>query len=165
MEIREAKPADIPAIVALNDEVHGIHVRLFPAVFKPTDPAALAEWFGEWLNDAKTKILVASVDGGLQGYLTLRKEERPAHVFVEERRCAYIDQVCVTENSRRQGVFRAMLAEAEQVARQWGMSRLELDVWSENTAAKQAFSRCGFQTYNEKMKLALDGPDLGECLA
>jgi len=156
MKIREAVAADIPAIVSLNDEVHGIHVRLFPEVFKPIDPAALAEWFGDWLGDEDKRILVAEDDGSLVAYLTLRKEERPAHLFAKSRQCAYIDQVCVTEGRRGQGIFQALLNQARNVARGWGMSRLELDVWSENMAAKNAFMRSGFRPYFEKMKLLID---------
>lgn len=155
MKIRKAIAADIPAIVALNDEVHDIHVRLFPDFFQPTDPAALAEWFGEWLDNQEKMVLVAEDDGGLVAYLTLRKDERPAHLFVLSRRCAYIDQVCVTERRRGQGIFQALLDEARDVAQGWGMSRLELDVWAENTEAKNTFIRCGFRTYNEKMKLSI----------
>jgi GNAT superfamily N-acetyltransferase len=156
MKIRTAVPADIPAIVSLNGEVHGIHVRLFPEVFKPIDPAALAEWFGDWLDDDNKMILVAEDENDLVAYLILRKEERPAHLFAKSRRCAYIDQVCVTEGRRGQGIFQALLGQARHVARAWGMSRLELDVWSDNTAARDAFIRCGFKPYFEKMKLVID---------
>ena len=97
MNIRAAGKADIKEIVALNDEVHDIHVRLFPDVFKPTDPAALSEWFASWIDDEDTIILVAEDAGGLVAYLTLRKELRPAHLYAYGRRCAYIDGVCVTE--------------------------------------------------------------------
>ena len=121
----------------------------------------MAERYAEWLADDGRAILVAEDEGVLLAYLTLRKLERPPHLLVHSRRCVYIDEACVTEKRRGQGLFRALLAEAKQIARQWGMSRLELDVWSENTAAKAAFRRCGFETYNEKMKLALDEPDAG----
>jgi GNAT superfamily N-acetyltransferase len=156
MKIRKAVRNDIPALVALNDEVHDIHVRLFPDVFRPTEPAALAEWFGGWLDDDNRTILVAEDATGLLAFLSLRKEERPAHLFARDRRWAHIDGVCVTEGRRGQGIFQALLKEARAVARQWGMSRLELNVWSDNAAAKSAFIRCGFQTYNERMKLSLD---------
>ena len=155
MNIREASKTDIASLMALNDEVHAIHVRLFPDVFKLTDPAALSEWFRSWLDDDKTTILVAEDADGLAAYLTLRKEERPAHLFVHCRKCAYIDQVCVTEQYRGKGVFRLLLNAARNVAREWGLPRLELDVWSENEQAKAAFVRCGFQTYIEKMKLTI----------
>jgi GNAT superfamily N-acetyltransferase len=156
MIVRAAKRSDIPAIVALNAEVHDIHLQLFPDIFKPTEPAAMAERYSEWLSVDGQAILVVEDDGVVLAYLTLRKQERPGHILVQERKCVYIDEACVTEKRRGQGLFGALLAEAKQVARQWGMSRLELDVWSENTAAKRAFRQCGFQTYNEKMKLILD---------
>lgn len=156
MKIREAGQADIPTIVSLNGEVHGIHVRLFPDVFEPTEPTALAEWFSRWLDNDDKLVLAAEDASGLVAYLTLRRDERPGHLFVKDRKCAYIDQVCVTEGRRGQGIFQALLDEARNVARKWGMTHLELDVWSDNSAAKNAFSHCGFQTYLEKMKLPID---------
>jgi GNAT superfamily N-acetyltransferase len=158
MKVRQAAPADIPALVALNDEVHSLHVRLSPDVYKPIDPAAAAEWFSGRLEDGGETILVAEDASGVVGYLSMRKEERPAHLFAYSRRCAYIDQVCVTEQRRGQGIFQALLSQAGDVARQWDMSRLELGVWTDNTPAKNAFLRCGFRTYSERMKLALDEP-------
>jgi GNAT superfamily N-acetyltransferase len=89
-------------------------------------------------------------------YLSLHQDERPAHLFVHGCQCATIDQVCVTEGRRGQGIFRALLNEARNVARAWGMSRLELGVWADNTTARNAFIRCGFQTYYEKMRLPVD---------
>ena len=78
MIVREATPADIPAIVALNAEVHDIHLRLFSDIFKPIDPAALADWYHACLNDEKMVILVAEEGNEVVAHLIMRKQERPA---------------------------------------------------------------------------------------
>ena len=50
-----------------------------------------------------------------------------------------------------EGIARALIEEAKHRAMHKGMSRLELDVWSENKEAKAAFQALGFTTFNEKM--------------
>ena len=49
-----------------------------------------------------------------------------------------------------------ILKEAEAVVGDWGFSKIELSVWSENTEAKKAFQRSGFKTYSEKMGMEID---------
>jgi ribosomal protein S18 acetylase RimI-like enzyme len=85
----------------------------------------------------------------------MRLVEDDSHEFCHARKCAYVDQICVTAEYRNRGIARGLIEEAKRRARQEGMAKLELDVWSENGKAKAAFHALGFTTYNEKMALEL----------
>jgi ribosomal protein S18 acetylase RimI-like enzyme len=89
------------------------------------------------------------------GYLVLLDVTRKPNLYSQERAFAYVDQICVAQGSRGQGVGRALIARAADRARELGRDRLELDVWSDNQRAKSAFQALGFRTYTEKMKLEL----------
>lgn len=154
--IRKADSADISNLVILNSQVQNIHVKLFPEVFKITDTRLMEEWFSGILGSDNTCVLIAVENGTALGYMTVRKRHKPEHIFKKETRCAYIDQVCIHHNHRKKGIFKALLEKAAEEAALWGMNRLELDVWTDNSVAVKSFERSGFKAYNQKMFLSLD---------
>ena len=155
MKIRDAVADDLDVLMVLNKEVHTIHVSLFPDVFRNTDASALRDWFRGRLSDAATAVLLGIEDDHVVAYLIVRMVKRDADVFSHGRSCAYIDHVCVTAEYRNRGIARALIEETKRRAKQEGISRLELDVWSENKEARAAYHALGFTTYNEKMALEI----------
>ncbi len=154
--IRKADSGDIPNLVMLNSQVQNLHVKLFPEVFKVTDIRFLEEWFSDILGRDNTCVLIAVENETVLGYMTVRKLHKPEHLFKNETSCAYIDQVCIHHDHRRKGVFKALLEKAAEEAALWGMNKLELDVWTDNSVAVKSFEKCGFKTSNQKMSLSLD---------
>ena len=67
----------------------------------------------------------------------------------------YISNLAVKPNYRRQGIGKKLLAECEQVARNWGYYETRLHVLKNNEAAKQLYLRHGYKidrsqsTWNE----------------
>ena len=151
-KIRLAQENDIEQLCRLNEEVQAIHIRLSPGIFRHTDLAEVENRLRMIMGDSSKCILVAERAGAVIGYLILQKQIKPAHAFCNERRCAYIDQVCIAENYRRTGIFTQFMAQVETIARDWGMPTVELSVWSDNAKGKDAFEKSGFSTYNEKMR-------------
>ncbi len=154
--IRKADSGDIPNLVILNSQVQNIHVKLFPEVFKIPDTLLLEEWFSDILGSDDICVLVAVQNETTLGYLSVRKLHKPEHVFKKETRCAYIDQVCIHPDHRNKGIFKALLEKAAAEAVLWGMNKLELDVWTDNSVAVKSFEKSGFKVYNQKMFLPLD---------
>ena len=155
MNIRAAAEGDIDALAALNSDVQGLHVTLFPDRFKETDPDEVAGWFQSVLEKPCFRTLIALADEAPAGYIVLRIKERQEHAFCKAHKLLYVDQISVRHDYRNQGVGRALLEAAKAVASAEGLQRLELDVWSENTEAKRFFAAQGFVTSQEIMKLEL----------
>jgi ribosomal protein S18 acetylase RimI-like enzyme len=155
MHVRSATEKDIDALVALNGDVQGLHVALFPDRFKETDPDDVAAWFRSVLETEDRRALVACEHGVPVGYMSLRIKDRQEHAFCKAHKVLYVDQISVSRKRRNRGVGRALIEAAKAVASNAGIGRLELDVWTENTEAKQIFSSQGFTTFNEVMKLEL----------
>jgi ribosomal protein S18 acetylase RimI-like enzyme len=57
----------------------------------------------------------------------------------------YVDALAVVEDARRQGVARALLADAERAAREHGATSLALDTGLENAPAQRLYERLGFE--------------------
>ena len=151
--IRDAAAVDLDSLVALNGEVQGVHISLFTQVFHETDKAALRTWFADQIADPATTVLVGTEKEQVVAYLILRIVLREPHLFCYSRNCVYVDHICVASEFRRHGAAKALLEEVSQRAKLEGISRIELDVWSDNKAAKTAFEALGFKTFNEKMYL------------
>ena len=57
----------------------------------------------------------------------------------------YVDALAVAEDARRQGVARALLADAEAIARAAGATGVALDTGLENAAARRLYEASGFE--------------------
>ena len=155
MEIRTATKEDTKELIALNMEVHDLHVELEPSVFREISEESISQQILRSLGDKHSSIIVATKDQVIVGYALLQRRTRPAFDMMYERKCVYIDQVCVKSQHRNRGVLKMLLETAKKLALEWGFNRLELDVWSNNINAKGSFTKSGFVTYNEKMKIDL----------
>lgn len=155
MNIRPANHQDKEQLALLNSEVHRVHVRLYPSVFREASLEAMSEMVQQNLDDDSTTILVAEEESLLIGYMVLRKQIRPENALMRERSRGFIEQVCVSEEYRHRGVFRKLLGSAKKLVKEWGLDRIELDVWSHNQAAKDVFTHSGFRAYNEKMAIRI----------
>ncbi len=154
--IRKAKLGDIPDLVMLNSIVHAIHVKLIPEVFQTGDDNLTGKIFAGLLRSENCSIFIASEEGFSAGYIMVRKQIKPESSFKKETRCAYIDQVSVHPDHRKKGIFTSLLEAAEKEAVSWGMKRIELDVWTENSSAVEAYERSGFKVFNQKMFVSLE---------
>jgi ribosomal protein S18 acetylase RimI-like enzyme len=57
----------------------------------------------------------------------------------------YVDALAVAEDARRQGVARALLADAEAIARATGATGVALDTGLENAAARRLYEASGYE--------------------
>ncbi|MGD9212840.1 MAG: GNAT family N-acetyltransferase [Desulfobacteraceae bacterium] len=155
MKIRQACEQDVEQLAVLHAQVQTVHIDLYPNLFRCISNEVLCEMLRRSLNDELTIILVAEEGEHVIGYLVLKKQIRPELVLINERRCGYIDQICVSAQHRRKGIFNRLLNEAKKIVIEWDFDRIELFVWSDNQVAKDTFCKCGFVTYIERMKFDL----------
>lgn len=56
----------------------------------------------------------------------------------------YVDSLATAEESRRRGVGRALLDDAERQAHEHGLRAVALDTWVDNRPARALYRRAGF---------------------
>ena len=86
----------------------------------------------------------------------LRVVEKPENDYCYARRYAYVDQICVAATTRRKGVATALFEALRELARKDEIGRIELDVWTFNSIAKETFRSLGFETLREVMAMKID---------
>ena len=128
MNVREATPADEPAVLEL---------------FRSMDwdrPWPRPEIGPELLQDRL--VLVAEDDGEVVGFAF----GVPAH-----HGRAHLNVACVREDRRRQGIVTALVAEFAARARAAGSEYVTLDVDVTNEAGRRAWQRLGFKEFSQRL--------------
>jgi len=98
-------------------------------------------------------LLVAEIDGAVVGHMALWFDRMPPFVREELRDYAYLGDLFVREAHRSQGIGRALIAEAERLARARGVKRILLGVLPGNPA-EAVYRKLGYRTY--ALELAKD---------
>ena len=156
MRIRPATNDDLDIIVALNAFVQSQHAEALPEIFKPPiDTAQTADAFRAILENSACIVLLAE-DEEPAGCLYAEIQNRPASWVRLESQVFYIQHLVVSPKRRRQGVGTALLSSALSMAQSRGIKRIELDVWSFNSAARSFWSKHGFEVFREKMHRHVD---------
>lgn len=157
--IRPATLADAPDLCAWNAAM------AWETEHKTLDPARLQRGVaGVFAQPARGFYLIGERAGVAVGSLLLTFEW-------SDWRCGdfwWIQSVYVVADARRQGVFRALYAAAEQRAREAGAVGLRLYVATGNTTAQATYADLGMRPCHYAMYevgLAPDAPPPGACPA
>jgi L-amino acid N-acyltransferase YncA len=139
MPIRHARPADLPAIVAIyNASIPG---RMATADLEPVTVAEREEWF-RGFDPARRPLWVHEDGGTINGWLSFRSYYgRPAyHRTVES--AVYVDP-----EHRRRGVAHDLLDNALRAAPPMGIANVLAFVFVHNQPSVTLFEAHGFQRW------------------
>jgi len=155
MTIRFAKTEDIPGMLELLRQVGQVHRDLRPDLFRDGaqkyDHAALAEL----LTDPSRPIFIAADGGKVLGYcFCVRKECREHPIFLD-RTEFYIDDLCVDESCRGQGVATNLYRFVTDYAKETGCTHITLNVWCGNKSAQNFYEKMGMTQRNITMEMKL----------
>jgi ribosomal protein S18 acetylase RimI-like enzyme len=141
--IRRATLDDAPLMAGLNRHVQQLHLDAEPTLYRVTDHEELVSWFRERIASPGVTAFVAEDEAPL-GYAMALHERIPRNPFRPERVRLVVDQIAVVEGARRRGVGRRLMAAAEQLARELGVERMQLDVRAFNAGAIRFYEALGF---------------------
>jgi len=140
MQLRDAQPDDLPAIVAIYNST--VESRESTADLEPVTVQDRATWFLAHSPDRRPLWVAQDDDGVLLGWCSLRDfYGRPAYAATAEIGI-YVDGA-----ARRAGVGRALLRAAIDRGPDLGLSTLLAVVFAHNAASVALFSREGFDRW------------------
>ena len=152
-EVRRARENELERVNELRMQVNALHVAGKPEVFKPGFPEELRNYIYAIHKDPEQFITVAVKDGTICGFAVLHHINRPENPFMKERDFLDIDEFCVDENFRRQGVASAMIRFILDFVKEKGFKRLELNMWEFNRGALAFYEAAGFKTFRRYMEI------------
>jgi N-acetylglutamate synthase-like GNAT family acetyltransferase len=136
MKIRKAIARDSLLLSSLCVDVQRLHAENHPEIFKmPQSDDFAVSFFEEILADSTTRIYIAEEKQRAIGYIFCKLFERPEGPFT----CANLRSV-----AQRNGVGMALMKQAEELARELGVKKIQLSSWDFNTQAHTFFERHGF---------------------
>ena len=156
LRLRRATPSDAATLASLRRFVHEPHVAAEPHVYAAIDDAAGLAAMRERLAGPGVVAIVAEHDGAAAGYLLAQEVRRAATPLTAARSYLMVDELAVAASARRLGVGRALMAEAEAVATELGLARIELDVRAWNEGAARFYAALGYAPFSARL-----GRDLG----
>lgn len=98
-----------------------------------------------YIDELGGAILVAEVAGEVAGTLLMAYEIADAFIRPELRPVAHVLDLCVDARFRGQGIGRALLGEAERLAREAGRSALLIGAVIDNDRAIALYESAGYQ--------------------
>ena len=155
MTIRFACDRDIPGMIDLLQQVGEVHHRIRPDLFRAGaqkyDEAAL----NALLTDPNRPILAAEIEGKLVGYAFCILQITENDPVLCDRKVLYIDDLCVEETLRGQGIARALYERVLEYAREIGCNAVTLNVWCGNDGAMRFYEKSGLKPQKVGMEIIL----------
>ena len=156
MNIRLARTGDIPGLIALLLQVGQVHHVLRPDIFPPAtlkyDEAALAKLLG----DESRPVFVAAEGDFVAGYCFCVHKDYKGSGVSTDRRELYIDDLCVDQNRRGQGIATALYRYVTEYAKQCSCSFITLNVWCGNDNAMHFYEKMGMRPRSITMETPLE---------
>ncbi len=141
--------ADREAIEAMAQQVHNLHVSWRPDAYEAVPELYPQTRFDEAVR--QRQLYTAKLGGVVVGYvlLTIRTVEGLGR---KKRKIMLVDEICVEESCRFQGIGKEMMGDAQVLARAFGCDGLQLGVDPHNDVAVGFYQKCGFQISSINMK-------------
>jgi ribosomal protein S18 acetylase RimI-like enzyme len=156
MDIRKAHTGDIPGLITLLLQVGQVHHELRPDIFPPAtlkyDEAALASL----LKDESRPVFVAMDGDFVAGYCFCAHKDHRGSGVSTDRRELYIDDLCVDENRRGQGIASALYRYVTDYAQNSGCRFITLNVWCGNDNAMHFYEKMGLRPRHIMMEAPLE---------
>ena len=156
MAIRRAEREDIPRLLDLLTQVDMVHHNGRPDLFKGPSTKYTGEELEALLRDEKRPVFVWT-DGKdqVQGYAFCVHQQHVEDHVLTDIRTLYIDDLCVDENARGQGIGRELYEHVLAYAREKGYYNVTLNVWAFNESALRFYQNCGLRPQKYGMEAIL----------
>ena len=129
MEIRFAREDELDRVNELRKQVNDLHVEGKPDVFKAGFNDELYNHIYNIWNDPEQEIVVADADGIICGFAVVHHIYKAENPFMFERDFIDVDEFCVDERFRRQGIATEIITFIKDYTKEKGFKRIELNMW------------------------------------
>ena len=156
MDIVRAQTRHIPGMIRLLRQVGRVHSDIRPDIFRDGaqkyDEAALEEL----LREESRPIFIGEEQGQVLGYCFCAVKDYRGSGVQTDRVELHIDDLCVEETCRGQGVATALYRYVKDFARELGCSHITLNVWCGNEGAQKFYEKMGLTPRHIMMEQPLE---------
>ncbi len=163
MQIRRAENRDIDAVHRLLRQVLELHAELRPDIFvsgeTKYDKDVLRHVFAD---DNRPVYLAVDEDDTVAGYAFCALQQRPDAAYIRPGRSLYVDDLCVEEGRRGEGIGKMLFGHIVEEAARMGCSDITLNVWQGNDAARAFYDKLGMSVRETKLEYKLEDEPQGK---
>ena len=147
-----ARPEDRKSVNELAIEVHAMHAAWRPDIYEQTEELWPQNRFESAVS--QRQLFCAKIDEAVTGYvlIKIRHYDMPGHV---KRKVLILDEICVDEVHRNQGIGTSMMIDVRAIANAFGCTDLQLGVYPQNNEALAFYQKCGFRIRSVDMHMKL----------
>lgn len=147
-----ARPEDRATIEVLAQQVHRMHIQWRPDIYAEAEQLWPVDRFDAAV--AQRQLFTATLDERIVGYVLvkIRDYDILGHT---KRRVLLIDEICVDESKRNQGIGTEMMSEVRVIGRAFGCTDMQLGVYPQNNEALAFYQKCGFRIRSIDMQTKL----------
>ncbi|MFC7370294.1 GNAT family N-acetyltransferase [Fictibacillus iocasae] len=142
MIIKETKDAAL--IASLNKHVQDVHSEMNPVHFKPFKENEIRTFFESLIEKPAHKMIVIEVGEEPVGYAWIEFRHFPENAFKYAYDKLMIHQISINSEKRSRGYGTQLLDYIDDLAKERGITTVELDYWSDNLKAKRFYEKSGF---------------------
>lgn len=157
INVRKAGHGDVPRIIDILLQVNNVHAEGRPDIFKKGGRKYTAEQLEMILEDESRPIFVAVSEetGDVLGYGFCVIIDTAETNNLHPRRELYIDDLCVDEVYRRNGIGQIIFDYIRGYAKEIGSYHLTLNVWACNPQAMSFYEKQGMKMLKKEMEILL----------
>jgi len=153
MEIRRAESRDIPGMIELLKQVGEVHHVIRPDIFRSGALKYTPAELETILRDETRPIFVAVEKDFVKGYCFCIHRDYESSTVLTDRKEIYIDDLCVDETCRGQGVAKTLYDYVCGYARECGCAFITLNVWCGNDGAQRFYEKMGMRPRSINMEV------------
>lgn len=142
MEFRFADEADFEAVNRLARQVHELHVQWRPDLFRSVQYPITPEEFSALLQEQR--LLLAQKDGTVVAYAVFAMQQFDVPKLMPQKTLK-LEEICVEEAYRRQGIAKALLQELMRLGKAAGCTDLRLTCDPHNAAGIAFYESLGMK--------------------
>lgn len=154
-QIRLAQAGDCDSILELLRAIAALHREGRPDLFREGASKYSKEELLELFQNPNTPVFVAEADGRVAGYAFCQVIEHKNDGALNDMTTLYLDDLCVDEGMRGQGLGKKLFEHVKEYAVKQGCYSVDLNVWAFNTSARSFYERLGMQEKKRCMELIL----------
>lgn len=147
-----ARPEDRAEVNRLAQQVHILHIQWRPDIYEQTEELWPQDRFESAVS--QRQLFCAKINEAVTGYvlIKIRHYDMPGHV---KRKVLILDEICVDEVHRNQGIGTSMMIDVRAIANAFGCTDLQLGVYPQNNEALAFYQKCGFRIRSVDMHMKL----------
>jgi ribosomal protein S18 acetylase RimI-like enzyme len=155
MTIRQADKTHISGLLRLLTQVGQVHHEIRPDIFRAGAIKYTESDLEALLKEENSPIFVALEGETVLGYCFCQIERYRDSTVLTDRVEVYIDDLCVEEACRGQGIAKALYAHVCAWAKSIGCAYVTLNVWCGNDGAMKFYEKMGMSPRKIFMEVKL----------